>query len=139
MPNCTYVWYIPYIMIVVSNKKGKKWDVVCDQYHSAQCTLFYTAWFFSSSDNSTINLIEVAHQKPAEQSSNYKDAYPASRAVDGNLNTHVHTNREQSPYWIVDLGKNYQIKRIEIFNVNTENKSTGGWMYLQYECSSCHV
>ncbi|CAC5416566.1 unnamed protein product [Mytilus coruscus] len=76
-------------------------------------------------DNSTIILREVAHGKPAEQSSVYGGVYSAPRAVDGNLNTIMHTNIEQSPYWMVDLGKNYQIKRIEIFNVNDGAKSTG--------------
>ncbi|XP_063399480.1 uncharacterized protein LOC134684128 [Mytilus trossulus] len=75
-------------------------------------------------DNRTINLREVAHGKPAEQSSVLAEL-SASRAVDGSVNTYMHTLKEQSPYWIVDLGKNYQIKRIEIFNRNEGAKSTG--------------
>ncbi|CAC5416551.1 unnamed protein product [Mytilus coruscus] len=76
-------------------------------------------------DNDTINLREVAYGKPAQQSSIYSSEHSASRAVDGNVNTYIHTNIEQSPYWIVDLGKTYQIKRIEIFNRVVGDKSTG--------------
>ncbi|CAG2213926.1 unnamed protein product [Mytilus edulis] len=61
-------------------------------------------------DNSTIMLPEVAHGKPAEQSSVYGGVHSAPRAVDGNLNTIMHTNLEQSPYWMVDLGKNFSNK-----------------------------
>lgn len=89
--------------------------------------LYYMNLF--SSDNSTIILRDVAHGKPAEQSSVY-GVYSAQRAVDGNLNTFMHTNIEQSPYWMVDLGKIYQIKRIEIFNLIDGPKSTGGLKYL---------
>ncbi|CAG2247766.1 unnamed protein product [Mytilus edulis] len=77
-----------------------------------------------TADNRTINLREVANGKPAEQSS-VLAGLSASRAVDGSVNTYMHTLKEQSPYWIVDLGKTYQIKRIEIFNRNEGAKSTG--------------
>ncbi|CAC5416555.1 unnamed protein product [Mytilus coruscus] len=74
----------------------------------------------------SINILrEVAYGKPAEQSSVYGGVASASRAVDGNVNTIMHTNIQHSPYWMVDLGKTYQIKRIEIFNVNGGAKSTG--------------
>ncbi|XP_052066134.1 fucolectin-6-like [Mytilus californianus] len=76
------------------------------------------------SNDCTINLKEVAYDKPANQSSVYSGC-SASRAVDGNVNTYMHTNIEQSPYWIVDLDKTYQIKRIEIFNRNRGSKTTG--------------
>ncbi|XP_071123338.1 fucolectin-6-like [Mytilus edulis] len=72
-----------------------------------------------------ITLTEVAYDKPAEQSSVYSLSYSAAKAIDGSVNTYMHTNKEQSPYWIVDLGKIYQIKRIEIFNRNAGFNSTG--------------
>ncbi|CAG2196655.1 unnamed protein product [Mytilus edulis] len=75
--------------------------------------------------NCTINLKEVAHNKPSEQSSVYSARHSASRAVDGHVKSFIHTNIEQSPYWIVDLGKNYQIQQIKIFNKNDGDKSTG--------------
>ncbi|CAG2193807.1 unnamed protein product [Mytilus edulis] len=80
-------------------------------------------------NNCTINLTEVAYDKPAEQSSVH-GAYIASRAVDGNVNTYMHTLKEQSPYWIVDLGKIHQIQRIEIFNRNVGSITTGRPKYM---------
>ncbi|VDI14615.1 Hypothetical predicted protein, partial [Mytilus galloprovincialis] len=62
---------------------------------------------------------EVAYGKSCTQSSTSAvnvGYHSASKAVDGDLNTFMHTDLDQSPYWIVDLGKTYQIKRIEIFN-----------------------
>ncbi|VDI21509.1 Hypothetical predicted protein [Mytilus galloprovincialis] len=67
---------------------------------------------------------EVAYGKSCWQSSTGWDEY-ASRAVDGNLNTKMHTYKDQSPYWIVDLGKPYKIKRIEIFNRQHGGRSSG--------------
>ncbi|CAG2256712.1 unnamed protein product [Mytilus edulis] len=75
-------------------------------------------------NNCTINLKEVAYNKSAEQSSVY-EMLSALEAVDGNVNTYMHTNLEQSPFWIVDLGKTYQIRRIEIFNRNEGAITTG--------------
>ncbi|CAG2192692.1 unnamed protein product [Mytilus edulis] len=62
-----------------------------------------------------IQLTEVAYGKSCKQSSTAWVEY-ASKAVDGDLNTYMHTNLDYSPYWIVDLGKFYQVKQIEIFN-----------------------
>ncbi|CAC5416548.1 unnamed protein product [Mytilus coruscus] len=71
-----------------------------------------------------IQLREVAYGKLSSQSSAYGADNPPN-AVDGDLNTYMHTAKEQSPYWIVDLGKIYQIKRIEIFNRKQGNVLTG--------------
>ncbi|CAG2226426.1 ACSS1_2 [Mytilus edulis] len=71
-----------------------------------------------------IQLREVAYGKLSSQSSVYGSDTPPN-AVDGDLNTYMHTEQEQSPYWIVDLGKIYQIKRIEIFNRKQGNVLTG--------------
>ncbi|VDI33594.1 Hypothetical predicted protein [Mytilus galloprovincialis] len=67
----------------------------------------------------TPHLREVAYGKNSYQSSTSKtDGIPHSsnRAVDGNMKTIIHTHFDNSPYWEVDLGKNYQIKRVEIYN-----------------------
>ncbi|CAC5374581.1 unnamed protein product [Mytilus coruscus] len=61
-----------------------------------------------------VQLSEVAYGKQTKQSSDYQ--FYASAAVDGNLNTYSHTGLDASPYWEVDLGKEYKIFRIEIFN-----------------------
>ncbi|CAG2234593.1 unnamed protein product [Mytilus edulis] len=57
---------------------------------------------------------EVAEGKRSTQSSQHAIFKP-SYANDGNLNTFSLTTAEQSPYWEVDLGRNYKIRRIEIF------------------------
>ncbi|XP_063399360.1 uncharacterized protein LOC134683986 [Mytilus trossulus] len=67
---------------------------------------------------------EVAFGKSCRQSSTGWGEY-ASKAVDGDLNTYMHTGKDQSPYWIVDLGKPYQIKQIEIFNRKHGDINTG--------------
>ncbi|XP_052065378.1 uncharacterized protein LOC127705171 [Mytilus californianus] len=77
-----------------------------------------------SKNRHQIRLWEVAYGKSCQQSSTAGVEY-ASKAVDGDLNTYMHTNKDQSPYWIVDLGKPYQIKLIEIFNRNKGSIDTG--------------
>ncbi|CAG2234590.1 unnamed protein product [Mytilus edulis] len=71
-----------------------------------------------------IPLTEVAYGKSCKQSSTAGVEY-ASKAVDGDLNTYGHTNQDHSPYWIVDLGKFYQVKQIEIFNRNRGSIDAG--------------
>ncbi|CAG2225174.1 unnamed protein product [Mytilus edulis] len=63
---------------------------------------------------------DVAYGKSATQSSVFQNRpiNIASRAVDGDLTTWMHTAREYMPFWIVDLEKIYKIQRIEIFNRN---------------------
>lgn len=67
------------------------------------------------------NLPNVARRKPAKQISRYSSGY-ASRAVDGNeksnwsARTMSHTGNETNPWWEVDLGAQYDIRKIEIWN-----------------------
>ncbi|CAC5374580.1 unnamed protein product [Mytilus coruscus] len=58
---------------------------------------------------------EIAYGKQTRQSSDHKNDY-ASASVDRNLDTFSHTNFDESPYLEVDLGNEFQIKRIDIFN-----------------------
>ncbi|XP_063398209.1 fucolectin-1-like [Mytilus trossulus] len=60
------------------------------------------------------SLQEVAEGKTSTQSTQHS-SYKPGNANDGNLNTFSHTTDEQSPYWEVDLGRNYKIRQIEIF------------------------
>ncbi|CAC5416543.1 unnamed protein product [Mytilus coruscus] len=60
------------------------------------------------------NLQEVAEGKASTQSSQLR-TYQPGNANDGNLNTFSHTTNEQSPYWEVDLGRDYKIRQIKIF------------------------
>ena len=67
---------------------------------------------------------QVAIGKKASQSSTAYNG-PATLAVDGNTNGHfsearstTHTENEQSPWWEVDLGKEFQIEKITVWNRN---------------------
>ncbi|XP_053407627.1 fucolectin-6-like [Mercenaria mercenaria] len=66
-------------------------------------------------------LQNVAQGKSAYMSSNYYK-WPASKAVDGNTNNNMngdscfHTNTAATNWWYVDLGQNYQVSLIEVFN-----------------------
>lgn len=64
----------------------------------------------------------VAEGRPAKQSSTGWDGF-AKLAVDGITNGHyyaarstTHTEREEDPWWEVDLGKSYNIDRVLIWN-----------------------
>lgn len=69
----------------------------------------------------TTTHINVAKNKTATQSSTYGSAI-ANRAVDGNLDgvygngSVAHTNDENNPWWQVDLGANYQLSDIVVWN-----------------------
>jgi hypothetical protein len=65
----------------------------------------------------------IAKGKRAKQSSNYSSTLgQASKAVDGNtsgnwsIRSVTHTKTSVNPWWEVDLGKIYDIDRIEIWN-----------------------
>lgn len=58
----------------------------------------------------------MAQGKRTYQSSIWNPVYPSKLAVDGRLNTIQHTNKEHFPFWVVDLGKIYDIERIEVYN-----------------------
>jgi len=52
--------------------------------------------------------------KTATQSSDYSAAYPASKAIDGNLTNFCHTGAEIQPWWQVDLVAAHQVSSIEV-------------------------
>jgi len=60
------------------------------------------------------------------QSSEY-GGYPASNAVDGNVNSFTHTADLVDSYWMADLGRVYPIDRVEIVNRNSccDNRLNG--------------
>lgn len=84
----------------------------------------YLNYFFLFPNIKAIQLKEVAYGKLSSQSSVY-GSDKSHNAVDGDLNTYMHTEQELSPYWMVDLGQIYQIKRIEIFNRRQGTSLTG--------------
>lgn len=69
--------------------------------------------------------MDLAYKKNTYQSSTLIHfGVPATpdKAVDGNVDTRfdqyscTHTRMEISPYWYVDLGRNHDIKHVEILN-----------------------
>lgn len=54
--------------------------------------------------------------KRASVSSVYKNAYPASHGVDGNITSFFHTDNESNPWWIVDLGSVFNIAEVHVYN-----------------------
>jgi hypothetical protein len=60
----------------------------------------------------------LALGKPAQQSSTYSGAYPASNGVDGRKDNSsmFHTNSEQNAWWQVDLQGNYALSHIVLYN-----------------------
>jgi len=71
---------------------------------------------------SPAQLINVALDKQARQSSIYQPGVEPSRAVDGNRSGNwaegsvTHTQLERSPWWEVDIGSIQTIRRVAIFN-----------------------
>jgi hypothetical protein len=59
---------------------------------------------------------DVALGKHAEQSSTYSSNYPASYAVDDDLDDYAGTKTEAQPWWQVDAGASYPIEQIAIYN-----------------------
>lgn len=73
---------------------------------------------------------EVAQGKTATQSSTDYNG-PAQLAVDGNTDGHffnalstTHTKKDQSPWWMVDLGKSVSIDRVLVWN-RSDSESVG--------------
>ncbi|XP_071136944.1 uncharacterized protein [Mytilus edulis] len=62
-------------------------------------------------------IIEVSlDDKHVQQSSEYyTKTFPASNAIDGDLSTFSHTSSQTNPFWILDLGTVFTVKRIQVF------------------------
>ncbi|XP_013406245.1 uncharacterized protein LOC106170795 [Lingula anatina] len=70
--------------------------------------------------------INIAHRKPATQSSTYSEggvSYPANLAVDGDNSTDnmkcIRTNLSYDPTWSVDLGGLYVVRRVVLIKPTT--------------------
>ena len=66
--------------------------------------------------------INVAMNKSATQSSDLRDQFGASNAVDGNNLTFSHTN-DANAYFEVDLGSTFEIESVEIVNRWCKNEA----------------
>ncbi|XP_052098845.1 uncharacterized protein LOC127733534 [Mytilus californianus] len=71
---------------------------------------------FQGCKTSKCPIEDVAYKKTSQQSSTYSSICLARHGNDGNKKTFTATKQEWLPYWWVDLGHVYDIKRIEIFN-----------------------
>lgn len=72
-----------------------------------------------NSMSSTIGCVirEVAFNRQTGQSSDFPGYEQSSAlAVDGDMATFSCTREDNPPYWYVDLGGQYQVHRIEIYN-----------------------
>ena len=65
----------------------------------------------------------LALGKTAYQSSTYESKGSASHGVDGKLDTNyntsngcIHTNNDNPPWWLVDLGDNYVVSTVIVVN-----------------------
>jgi hypothetical protein len=69
----------------------------------------------------------VAIGKDATQSSTFKDKamYYASKAVDGNMNSFLHTGSDNcGGWWEIDLGDSFTIESIKILNMSLSSISS---------------
>ena len=79
---------------------------------------------------------DVAFGKLAYQSSNYVGSFVANRAVDGNTDGNIvigsttHTNADFQAWWYVDLGANYNISSITLWNRTDAGGNRLGNFYL---------
>jgi len=60
-------------------------------------------------------LVDVAEGKAVTMSSQY-EGFDGSRATSGNLNSFCHTEKQDDPWVTVDLGANYFVVYVEVYN-----------------------
>ncbi len=70
----------------------------------------------SSGGGDSENSNDLARGKSAFQSSTFSPSTGADKAVDGNESTFNHTQKENNPWWEVDLGSIKNIKEVKIWN-----------------------
>ena len=61
----------------------------------------------------------IARGKSATQTSNFKDkkTFGALKAIDGQMNSFSHTNRDdECAWWMVDLGSSVEVESVKIHN-----------------------
>ncbi len=67
-------------------------------------------------DSDSNNITDLARGKSTFQSSTYASSTGAEKVVDGNESTFNHTQKENNPWWEVDLGSIKNIKEVKIWN-----------------------
>ncbi len=65
---------------------------------------------------------KISEIKPADvfQISTYVtgNSYVAELAIDGDVDSHMHTNKETNPWWVADMGGIYHVKIVIVTNIN---------------------
>ena len=65
---------------------------------------------------------DLAHNKPAIQTTDYSSSWVAGKALDGDFSSYSCTVRyDNSPYWSVDLGMDAYVDHLYITNVQSRN------------------
>ncbi|XP_067942832.1 uncharacterized protein [Watersipora subatra] len=93
---------------------------------------FFLAAFFVLVGAQPMTDGNLALGKPAIQSSDYSQSdHPAQKAVDGNTNgsEFSHTEIKGNQWWMVNLGEQYEITNIELYNRN-ENRDRLQKVYI---------
>lgn len=64
------------------------------------------------------SMVNLARGKPAQESSQFNQDYPAFKGVDGRKDNHAmfHTDIQVNPWWQVDLERSYSISYIMLYN-----------------------
>ncbi|XP_076113410.1 uncharacterized protein LOC143081059 [Mytilus galloprovincialis] len=78
-------------------------------------------------DDQTIGLKKVALRADGyttEQISSLSRDTTDDKGVDGSIHTYAHTKKQLDPWWIVDLTKNYKVKKIKV--LSRTSKAGGG-------------
>jgi hypothetical protein len=83
------------------------------------------------------SISNLARGKTATQSSMPSWGTPASRAVDGNTdgNSVTHSDLEDSPWWEVDLGADFHIDQIHVYNRSEAQDRLAGFSLTVSEIS----
>lgn len=107
------------IEFIYNNLKTSRYvNMILESYSVDQECYFLILVYYSDYCFVGKYIIEVSLDgKHTEQSSDYmyKNSFPASNAIDGDLSTFSHTSSQTNPFWILDLGTVSTVKMIEVF------------------------
>ncbi|CAC5358422.1 unnamed protein product [Mytilus coruscus] len=68
------------------------------------------------SSRGTAAILEAPDGYTTEQISTLNQHTTDDKGVDGNIHTIAHTKKQLDPWWIVDLTKNYKVKKIKVLS-----------------------
>lgn len=70
-------------------------------------------------------IFNAAYGKMAKQSSTYTTQYHAATVTNGLLSDYSHTRVETKPWLLIDLGKQFYVFEVEIYNVDEKVQCCG--------------